>query len=181
VGFSVLIFALYYLLKDGNKFVNYVEGVVPLPNDVVKKLLSKTYCTTWAVIKNHVLIAILQGLVAGVGLWITGIPNVVFWTFVMSLMAFVPVVGTFLIWGPAAVYLAMTSKPMEGLALALYGLVVVALTDNVMRAALVNGGVELHPAVILIGVVGGVYVFGAPGLLIGPVVFGVLKAVLEVF
>ena len=181
VGFSILIFTLYYLLKDGNNFVKYVEGVVPLPKKMVNDLLSKTYCTTWAVIKNHVFIAVLQGLVAGVGLWITSVPNFVFWTFVMILMAFVPIVGTFLVWGPAAVHLAITSKPVEGLVLARYGLVVVALTDNVLRAAIVNEGVELHPAVILIGVVGGVYVFGAPGLLLGPVIFGILKAVLEVF
>lgn len=182
MGVLVLLFALFYLLKDGTRFVSYVRNVTPLPNDVTSQLLSKVSSATWAVIGNHVLVAILQGLVAGVGLLFAGVPNFFFWTFVMTITAFVPIVGTFLVWGPAAVYLATTERPVAGLLLALYGSVIVALTDNLLRAAsLSEGRAQLHPAIVLTAVVGGVYVFGAPGLLIGPVVFGALKAVLEAF
>ena len=182
IGMFVLIFALFYMLKDGRRFVSYIRCVAPLPHAVTNELLSKVSYATWAVIGNHVLVAILQGLVAGVGLLFAGVPNFVFWTFVMTITAFVPVVGTFLVWGPAAVYLVTIDRPIAGILLSLYGSVVVALTDNVLRTtALSDGRAQLHPSVILIAVVGGVYVFGAPGLLIGPVVFGALKAVLEAF
>ena len=181
IGFSVMLFALYYLLKDGKDLSEYIEDLLPLPDDIVNTLHEKTYRTTWAVIKGHIFVAIVQGLVAGVGLWLTGVPNYFFWTFVMILLAFIPIVGAFLVWGPASLYLLLINRPLAGLILLIYGSVVVGLTDNFLRPLLVEGGADLHPAVILIGVIGGVYVFGAAGLFIGPVVFGILKAVLEVF
>jgi predicted PurR-regulated permease PerM len=181
IGFSVMLFALYYLLKDGKDLSTYIEDLVPLPDDIIDTLHEKTYRTTWAVIKGHIFVAIIQGLVAGVGLWLTGVPNYFFWTFVMILLAFIPIVGAFLVWGPASLYLLLIDKPVAAFILFVYGSIVVGLTDNFLRPLLVEGGADLHPAVILIGVIGGVYVFGAAGLFIGPVVFGILKAVLEVF
>jgi predicted PurR-regulated permease PerM len=181
IGFSVMLFALYYLLKDGRRLSNYIKNLMPLPDNIVNSLHRKTYRTTWAVIKGHILVAVIQGIVAGIGLWFTGVPNFFFWTFVMILLAFIPIVGAFLVWGPASLYLIMIGRPVPGIILLIYGSVVVGLTDNFLRPLLVDRSANLHPAVILIGVIGGVYVFGAAGLFIGPVVFGVLKAVLEVF
>jgi predicted PurR-regulated permease PerM len=181
VGFSVMMFALYYLLKDGRDFQTYVKNTLPLPEDITNRLAAKTRKTTWAVIKGHILVAIAQGLIAGLGLWLTGVPNFAFWTFAMILLSFIPIIGAFLVWGPAAIYLALIGRPMAGAVLFLYGSIVVGMTDNFLRPILVDKSAELHPAVILIGVIGGVYVFGAVGLFIGPVIFGILKAVLEVF
>lgn len=181
IGFSVMLFALYYLLKDGKDLSNYIEDLIPLPDDIIETLHEKTHRTTWAVIKGHIFVAIVQGLVAGIGLWFTGVPNYFFWTFVMILLAFIPIVGAFMVWGPASLYLLLIDKPIAAAVLLIYGSVIVGLTDNFLRPLLVEGGADLHPAVILIGVIGGVYVFGAAGLFIGPVVFGILKAVLEVF
>ncbi|MFB6100169.1 MAG: AI-2E family transporter [Candidatus Nanohalobium sp.] len=181
IGFSVMLFLLYYLLKDGKEFTGYLKGIIPLPEDIVNRLHRKTYQTTWAVIKGHILVAVIQGLIAGVGLWFTGVPNFAFWTFVMILLAFIPIIGAFMVWGPASIYLLAINRPIAAIVLAVYGSIVVGLTDNFLRPLLVDRSGDLHPAVILIGVIGGVYVFGAAGLFIGPVVFGVLKAVLEVF
>ena len=181
IGFSVMLFVLYYFLKDGKRFSNYLKDIAPLPDDIVDKLSLKTYKTTWAVMKGHILVAIIQGVVAGIGLWFTGVPNYAFWTFVMILLAFIPVIGAFMVWGPAAVYLAMIERPVAAIILVIYGSVIVGLTDNFLRPLLVDRSVDLHPAVTMIGVIGGVYVFGAAGLFIGPIAFGVLKSVLEVF
>lgn len=181
IGASVMLFALYYLLKDGKDFTRYIKDTVPLPEDITDRLMQKTQKTTWAVIKGHILVAIAQGLIAGVGLWLTGVPNFAFWTFAMILLAFIPIVGAFLVWGPASLYLVSIGQTTAGIILFLYGAIVVGLTDNFLRPLLVDNSAELHPAVILIGVIGGVYVFGAVGLFIGPIIFGVLKAVLEVF
>jgi predicted PurR-regulated permease PerM len=181
IGFSVMLFVLYYFLKDGRSFTNYLRELIPLPGKITRKLELETYRTTWAVMKGHVLVAIIQGLVAGAGLWVTGIPNAAFWTFIMILLAFIPIIGAFMVWGPAAVYLWVINRPASSIFLMIYGTVVVGLTDNFLRPILVDREVNLHPAVILIGVIGGVYIFGAAGLFVGPVIFGVLKAVLEVF
>jgi len=181
IGLSLMLFLLYYFIKDGSDLLVWLKDIVPLPEDIQDSLIKRTNVTTWAVVKGHVLVALAQGLVAGIGLYIAGVPNPYFWTFVMTMMAFLPIVGSFIIWGPAAVYMIAIDHIVAGLFLLLYGTVVVGLTDNFLRPLVVDKSAEIHPAVIIIGVLGGVYLFGAPGLFIGPVIFGVLRASLVVF
>ena len=181
IGLSIMLFLVFYLLKDGKAFKEYTKDLMPLPEEIIDKLYSKTHVSTWAVIKGHVLVAVAQGSIAGVGVWIAGVPSPLFWTLVMIVLAFIPIVGSLLVWGPAGLYLIAIGNIEAGVFLLLYGAIVVNLTDNFLRPLVVDNGADLHPAVILIGVIGGVYLFGAVGLFIGPVVFGSLKAVLEVF
>ncbi len=181
LGIFLTIFLLYYFLKDGPGFIEWIKEVTPLPSHLQDQLYDEMNQTTWAVIKGHVLVAIIQGLVAGAGLFITGVPNYAFWTFVMIILAFIPIIGTFLVWGPASVYLFMLGRPSAGLFLILYGFLVVSLIDNFLRPIVVDRGADLHPAVILAGVLGGVYLFGAAGLFIGPILLGIFKSATVVF
>lgn len=181
IGLSLMLFLLYYVIKDGKHFVDWMKEIVPLPVEIQDSLIRRTNVTTWAVVKGHVLVALAQGLVAGIGLYIAGVPNPYFWTFVMTILAFLPIVGSFIIWGPAAVYLIAIDQIASGIFLLVYGAIVVGLTDNFLRPIVVDKSAEIHPAVIIIGVLGGVYLFGAPGLFIGPVIFGVLRSALVVF
>lgn len=181
IGLSLMLFLIYYFIKDGRRLVDWMKGIVPLPERIQERLIRRTNITTWAVIKGHVLVAIAQGLVSGIGLYIAGVPNPYFWTFVMTILAFLPIVGSFIIWGSAAVYLIAIDQVVAGIFLLVYGAIVVGLTDNFLRPLVVDKSAEIHPAVIIIGVLGGVYLFGAPGLFIGPVIFGILRAALVVF
>lgn len=181
IGVTLLIFLLYYILKDGEKFVTWLRDITPLPSDIQDRLYSRVNKTTWAVIRGHVLVAVVQGLVAGLGLAITGVPNYAFWTFIMVILGFIPIIGTIVVWLPASAYLFIIDRPAASIFLLVYGLVIVSLTDNVLRPLAVDRGSNLHPAVIIIGVIGGVYIFGATGLFIGPIILGIFKAVLLVF
>lgn len=181
IGLSLSFFVLFYLLKDGERFKKWTIDTTPMPEDIQERLYDKTYQTTWAVMKGHVLVALTQGLIAGAGLFIVGVESYAFWTFMMIVLAFIPIVGAFLVWGPAGGYLLLSGRPYAGLFLLVWGAVVVGLTDNFLRPLLVDRGADLHPAVILIGVIGGLYVFNAAGIFMGPIALGVLKSVLEVF
>ena len=181
IGVTLLIFLLYYLLKDGDKFVNWLRETTPLPSDLQDQLYARVNQTTWAVIKGHVLVAVVQGLIAGLGLAITGVPNYAFWTFIMVLLGFIPIIGTIVVWLPASAYLFVIDRPAASIFLLIYGMVIVGLTDNILRPIAVDRGSDLHPAVIIIGVIGGVYIFGAAGLFIGPIILGIFKAILLVF
>jgi len=181
IGLSISFFVLFYMLKDGKDFKAWLKETTPLPDHIQDKLYGKTYKTTWAVVKGHVLVAIAQGSMAGLGLMIAGIESYAFWTFVMILLAFIPMVGAFLVWGPASLYLFVTGRPAQGVFLAIWGAVAVGFTDNFLRPILVERDADLHPAIILIGVIGGLYVFGSAGIFMGPIALGVLKSVLEVF
>lgn len=180
IGLSIMMFLMYYFLKDGKRLVRWVKDVSPLPEELEIKLLDEVSSTTYAVIKGHLFVSIAQALIAGFGLWFFGIPNPGFWTFIMMILGLLPIIGSMLVWLPAAGFLAMTD-PVSGIMLALYGFVIVGMSDNFLRPFFVDRGTDLHPAVIILGVIGGVIFIGAPGLFIGPVVFGIMKSVLTVF
>ncbi|MDR9430395.1 MAG: AI-2E family transporter [Natronomonas sp.] len=181
IGTALMLFLVYYLLQDGPEFIAWATDTVPLPPHVTDDLLSKIDAMTWGVVIGHISVALVQALIAGVGLWVVGIPNVVFWTFVMAVLSLLPLIGAFLVWGPAAGYLFVVGETTAGVLLALYGIFVVSLFDNYARPIVIDQQARLNPAVILVGVVGGVYAIGFTGLFAGPVVIGVLAATLETF
>jgi predicted PurR-regulated permease PerM len=181
VGVALMLFLLYYLLRDGPAFVEWSKDTVPLPPPVVDDLARKIDATTWGVVIGHIVVALAQALLAGVGLWIAGIPNAVFWTFVMAVLSLLPLIGSFLVWGPAAGYLFVIDAVTAGVLLFIYGVVIVSLFDNYARPILIDQQAGLNPGVILVGVAGGVYSVGFTGLFVGPIVIGVLAATLETF
>ncbi|TYT63614.1 AI-2E family transporter [Natrialba swarupiae] len=181
LGLIVFVFLLYYLLADGETFVVWLREVVPLEEEVREELFAEINVVTWAVIKSHVLVAIVEGVLGGLGLYLLGVPNVAFWTIIMTVVAFLPAVGVWLVWAPAVGYLAITSGPVPALALFLYGVTVLSLVDNYLRAIFVDRDSGLHPAVVIVGVIGGIYLLGIMGLFLGPVLLAVFKAGLNVF
>jgi len=181
IGLGLTLFLLYYFLKDRNRFVAWLHWVLPLPDDVRDDLLDAVSGITWAVLAGHVFVAIIQGSLAGLGLFATGVPNALFWTTVMIVLALLPIVGSFLVWGPAAVYLAVSGRPVAALLLAVYGVIVVGVSDDYLRPIVVDRYAHVNPSVIIIGVLGGLYVIGFMGLFVGPIIIGALRATLDVY
>ena len=180
-GLMVLVFLLYYFLVDGERFLGWIRGVTPLEDDVVDELFDEMSVVTWAVIQSHLLVAIVEGILGGIGLYVVGVSNVAFWTVVMIVVSILPIVGVWLVWGPAVAYLFVTGDVLGALFLLGYGLAVLSVVDNYLRAIFVDKGSGLHPAVVLIGVVGGIYLLGILGLFLGPILLAVFKASVTVF
>lgn len=181
LGLALMLFLVYYVLQEGEEFVAWVRDLIPLPPAVTEDLVVKIDATTRGVVFGHIIVAVLQAILAGAGLWLVGIPNVVFWTFVMAVLALLPLIGAFLVWGPAAAYLYVVDEVTAAVFLLVYSVTVVSLFDNYARPILIDQQASLNPAVILVGVLGGVYSIGFTGLFVGPVVIGVLAATLETF
>lgn len=181
VGLSLLLFIEYYLLKEGRKLEEWTEKLDLIPTDIQKDLYRKTADTTRSVVKGHIATAAASGLVAGIGMFIVGIPNVVFWTFVMMILGLIPLIGTTLVWAPAALFLLANGQIYSGAFLLVYGLAVVGSIDNLLRPFLVDESADLHPMFIILGVVGGVGLFGPIGVFVGPVAFGVAKSLLTIY
>lgn len=181
VGGGLAVFLVYYLLRDGERFVRWLIDVVPMTDAVCGRLLDRVDRTAWGVIVGHLFVAIAQGIVGGIGLVLAGIPNAAFWTFVMIVLALLPIFGAFLVWAPAAAYLVVVDQVAVGVFLFLYGLIVVSTIDNYLRPIVIDRGAHLNPAVIIIGVFGGLYTIGMTGLFIGPIVLAVLVAMITAF
>jgi predicted PurR-regulated permease PerM len=183
VGLGLTVFLLYYFIKDGERFNRWLHATVPLPEHVQRELHAAFDDVMWAVLVSHVFIAVVQGLVAGIGLAIVGVPNAVLWTVVMIVLAILPIIGSFLVWGPAVVYLVSLDQVLAGAFLFVYGTIIVGLTDDYLRPIVIDQYTQtaLNPAIILVGVLGGVFVFGVMGIFFGPIIVGALKAALDVY
>ncbi len=180
-GLMILAFLLYYFLVDGQQFLDWIRRVTPLREDVRSELFDEISNVTWAVIHSHLGVAIVEGILGGIALYLVGVSNVAFWTVVMIVVSIMPVVGIWLVWAPAVGYLLLTGDVLYATLLLVYGITVLSVVDNYLRAIFVDRGSGLHPAVVLVGVVGGIYLLGILGLFLGPVLLAVFKASLTVF
>lgn len=181
LGLALVLFLVFYLLRDGAAFVAWLRPTIPLPRGVTDRLFRKIDRTTWGAVIGHAFAALVQSLVAGIGLYLVGLPNVLFWTFVMFVLAFLPLIGVFLVWAPAAAYLVLIDEVVAGLLLAAYGATIVSMIDYYARPIVIDQQARLNPGVILVGVFGGLYTLGFIGIFVGPIAIGVLAATLEVF
>ncbi len=180
IGIGLAGFLLFFLLKDGEKLMAWTRDIVPLPDEVQDDLYAGLDRITWAVLVGHVAVAVIQGVLAGLGLLVTGVPNVVFWTFVMVVLALIPLIGSFAVWAPASAWLFLGGSPVAAAALFVYGAVVVGLSDEFLRPLIV-GRVDISPSLIIVGVIGGLYLLGFMGLFFGPVIVGAFKVILETY
>jgi predicted PurR-regulated permease PerM len=180
IGFGLALFLLFYFLKSGDDLMGWIRERTPLPDDVQDDLYGDLNEVTWAVLAGHVLIAIIEGVIAGLGLFAVGIPNAAFWTFIMVILSLVPLIGAPFVWVPASLYLFVTGEPVLAVALAVYSAIVVGIADDYLRPLVVDRYAEISPAVIILGVLGGIYAFGIMGVFFGPVVVGAFIAAVNI-
>lgn len=181
LGVTLVLFLVYYVLLDGPAFVQWAVRVAPMDDAVAHRLAWKADQMTWGVVVGHIFVAVVQGLIGGLGLWAAGVPNPVFWTFVMVVMALLPIIGAFVVWGPAAAYLYLVGDVGMAVLLALWGLAVVSMVDNYLRSIVIDQSARVNPGVILVGVIGGVFTFGFVGLFVGPIAIGLFAATIRAF
>ncbi|VTT86780.1 Membrane protein, putative [Halorubrum sp. DM2] len=180
IGLTITLFVLFSLLRDGERLVTWVQRVLPVDQDVLDELREGLDQLMWASVVGNVAVAAIQAALLGLGLAIAGLPAVIFLTVVTFVLTLLPLVGAFGVWVPAAVYLAAVGRPVAGASIAVYGLLV-TFSDTYLRPALIGRTGAFNSAIIVIGIFGGLVVFGAVGLFIGPVVLGGAKLVLDCF
>lgn len=181
IGLGLTLFLLYYFLKDSDRFGRWLRRTIPFPDRVQDRLYDEIDGIMRAVIVGHLFVAIVQGVLAGIGLFVLGVPNATLWTVVMVVLSLLPVVGSFLVWGPAVVYLLGNGRPFAAAFLFAYGTIVVGVSDDYLRPIVVDRYAELNPAVIILGILGGIYVIGFMGIFFGPIVIGSLRVTLDVY
>ncbi|UPV98795.1 AI-2E family transporter [Halorussus gelatinilyticus] len=180
VGVTILGFLLYYLLVGGEDAVAWFRDVTPLPTAVQDRLLADLDRLTYAVLVTQGVIAVVQAVLTGLALAVLGFSNVLFWTAFAVVLGLLPFVGSMFVWIPAAVLLIATGRPLAGAGLLVYGFGVINLTDNYLRPVLGGRSANLNPAILVVGIFGGLVVFGFTGIFVGPIVLGFTKTVVAV-
>lgn len=179
VAILLTFYFLYFFLRDREPILDTLRAYSPLAPAEMNSLFDRVGGSLIATLYGTVTVALVQGALGGLMFWFLDLPSPLMWGTVMGLMSIVPVLGTFVIWAPAALYLAMQDNYQSAIILAVWGAVVVANIDNILYPLLVGGRLQLHNVVAFIAVVGGVVMFGLSGIILGPLVVTLTLFLLE--
>jgi predicted PurR-regulated permease PerM len=172
----ITFFILYFLFREGPALTQRVAVLLPLTEKQVVRLFSSVQDTIVANLYGILAVALVQGALTGLALEVLGIPSALMLGVLAGLASLIPLVGTALIWVPASIYLFATASLWKGIALLLWGGLVVGSSDNIIRPLVVRGRVEIHPLIVMFSILGGLDVFGFIGIFLGPMVLSLLLA-----
>lgn len=174
-------YLLFYFLRDHRQALRQARRLSPFTDSETSHLFRRAADTIHGVFYGTLITAVVQGALGGLMFWLIGLPNPIFWSVVMALLSVIPVLGAFVIWLPAAAYLALTGAWIQAAVLVAYGSIVIGGIDNVLHPMLSGARVRMHTIPVFIGIVGGVIVFGGSGLILGPLVMSMTIAILEIW
>ncbi|HUU66306.1 MAG TPA: AI-2E family transporter [Methyloceanibacter sp.] len=173
----IMLYLLYFLLRDGGALSRSVKAAVPLEHDQKRALFEKFTVVVRAMVKGTILVAVVQGALGGFIFWLLGIHAPVLWGVVMAFLSLLPALGAAVVWLPVALYLLATGAVWQGVVLIVFGAGVIGLVDNVMRPYLVGKDTRMPDYVVLISTLGGIAIFGLNGFVIGPLIAAMFIAV----
>lgn len=173
--------AFYYLLKDGKELTRTLVMLSPLPDGYDYEILSKLEGAVSSVVKGSLVVALIQGALAGIGMAIFNLPNPALLGSFAAIAALIPGIGTALVLVPAIAFLLLTGAIGSGVGLLIWGAIAVGLSDNFLRPLLMKRGMQIHPFLILLSVFGGLSFFGATGFILGPLAMSLLFALIEIY
>lgn len=179
--FFILLYSMFFFLMDGEKLLAKILYYLPLEDQEEQRMLERFTSVAKATLKGTAVIGILQGGLAGMALWVVGIPSAVFWAAIMAVLSIIPGIGTGLVWGPVAIVLLAGGHYAKAIGLVIFCGVVVGSIDNFLRPRLVGKDTEMHDLMILLGTLGGIAMFGVIGVIIGPIIAALFVTVWEIY
>jgi predicted PurR-regulated permease PerM len=181
VLFFIFWYTMFFLLKDGHAFMERIQLYLPLNESDQKRLLDRFLSVSRATLKGSLVIAVAQGSLAGLAFYVAGIPQAVFWGAIMTMLSLLPLVGSPIIWIPTVIILAVSGHYLQATGLAVFCALVVGQIDNIFRPILVGRDTQMHELFVFFGTLGGLGMFGVPGLIIGPVIAALFVTVWDIY
>lgn len=181
LNFFVMIYAMFFFLRDGRQILEKIFYYMPLHAEDENRMLDRFVSVTRATVKGTLLIGLIQGTLAGIAFYFAGIDGAAFWGTIMFVLSVVPGVGAALVWVPTVIYLYIVGQPVAATLLAAWCAAVVGTVDNVLRPTLVGKDAEMPDLLILVGTLGGLFLFGPIGFIIGPVVCGLFLTAWDIY
>ncbi|GAA4534405.1 AI-2E family transporter [Chelativorans composti] len=181
VSLGVMLYVLFFLFRDGAAIARIIRRASPLNDFHTDYVLKKFATVVKATVKGNVIIAVLQGAIGGITFWFLGVEAALLWGVLMSVLSLLPAIGSFLVWGPVAIYLLLTGDYLRAAILFFVGVFVIGLIDNLLRPPLVGKDTRLPDYVVLVSTVGGISLLGINGFVIGPLIAALFFAVWSLF
>ena len=168
--FFLMLYVLFFFLRDGRKMLNAAINVVPLGNKWERTLIERFASVARATLKGTLIVAIVQGSMGGLTFAILGIQGALFWGVMMTILSLLPVGGSAIVWAPAAGILAWQGLWGKAMALVIVGSLGIGLIDNILRPILVGRDTKMPDFLVLLATLGGIGWFGLSGFVLGPVI-----------
>ena len=181
VNFVIALVTLFFLLRDGADFFRRVQRLLPMDREHQQRLFKNIVDAVLAVVHGSLVVAVIQGLLAGLAYWAAGVPFAALWGVVTAFMALLPVGGSTLVSIPVCIYLFLQGEALRGVLLLGWSLGIVGTVDNILKPLLIGNRLGLPVLFLFFGILGGIALFGALGIVLGPVIFALLRALLDLY
>jgi len=177
----VMLYAMFFFFKDGHKILERIFYYTPLSDEDETRMLARLTSITRATVKGTLVIGVVQGALAGVAFWVAGIDGAALWGTIMTILSIIPGIGAALVWLPVVIFLFVTGQYLTATLLAAWCAAVVGTVDNFLRPVLVGRDAKMPDLLILIGTLGGLFLFGPIGFIVGPIVCGLFLTVWDIY
>ncbi|MBL0054014.1 MAG: AI-2E family transporter [Bacteroidetes bacterium] len=177
---GIMFFILYFMLKSMGTMEQFFEDNLPLPSENIATFGEELRSMTMSNALGAPIMALIQGLIAVLGYWICGLPDPFLWGIVTGVFSFVPIIGSALIWIPAALYILSLGATWQPVGIVIVG-IIISVSDNILRFALQEKFADVHPIITVLGVITGFYYFGLPGLIFGPLLISWFIILFKIF
>lgn len=181
VNVIVALITLFFLLRDGKEFIRRLQRLLPMDREHQQRLFRNIVDAVLAVVHGSFVVAMVQGLLAGLAYYFLGVPFAVLWGVVTAFVSLLPVGGSTLVSIPATIYLFLQGETIRAFVLLAWSLGIVGTVDNILKPLLIGNRLGLPVLFLFFGILGGLGLFGAIGIILGPVIFALLRALLDLY
>ncbi|MCD4666629.1 AI-2E family transporter [archaeon] len=179
ISILITFYLMFYLFRDGEQFLKSFKKNLPLKKKHKDKLFNEFKTVSNAVAYGLILTGVIEGIIGGIGFWIFGIPNPIFWGLIMAILTILPAVGTSIVWIPAGIIALLQGDYFSGIGILIYGALIITSIELILKPKLIGDRTKLHPLLIILGVLGGLQFFGFIGIVLGPFILVTLTTLLK--
>jgi len=177
--FILIILSIFFFLEGGPEFVKGIDKYIPFSKRQRERLIKQTRDIIVSTIYGGVIVSLAQAIMGGIAFSLLSVPSPVLWGFAMFIASFLPLLGTFIVWGPVAAYLFFKGMILKGIILVMIGIVVISSVDNILRPIIIRGKIQMPTLAIFFSILGGIKVFGFIGFIMGPLVLALFISVIQ--
>jgi predicted PurR-regulated permease PerM len=178
--FVIILFTFFFVLRDNENLISYIKSLMPFKKEIKEKLFKSSKDITNSVVYGRIAMGIAQGLIVGVGFFVLGIPNAFFLTLLAALAGILPILGTVIVWLPVSIFLFASGENLIAFALIGFG-ILATIFESIVQPVLLARMVKMNSSIMLVGMIGGLFMFGILGVIIGPLILAYLIIIIEVY
>lgn len=177
----IIFFTLFFFLRDGKQIAKKLKKIIPFKNRIKNKLEEDIVSSVRGLFLGLFIIALIEGVIAFIGFYLFKLPIPLVWSFLVIVLAMVPLLGPTLVYIPASLYLLLVGQTTDAILLFIYSALALGYVDNILRHQIISKTSKINQIALLIGVFGGIQVIGIPGIIIGPLVLSLVLAVYRIY